>query len=231
MKNTIFGIISALPVESGIILDKMTDKTEEVHAGMTFTSGKLCGSPVVLSNCGVSKVNAAMFTQIMIDNYHPDCILFTGVAGSMSEKVKHMDLVIADELTFFDVNPKQLENCFPNIVRFRTDERLREAVKRNAGSYHEGLIITGDRFIHDKEAKHELSAAFPDALAVEMEGCAVAQVCQLNCVPLTVIRCITDMADDEAEDSYKDFERKAAERSACVIIKTIEDMAALEDLK
>ena len=218
------GIISALPVESDIILDRMEDKTQNTHAGMTYTEGLLYGHRVVLSNCGVSKVNAAMYTQIMADQYHPDCILFTGVAGSMDPEVKHMDLVLAEELTFFDVNPKQLVNCFPNILRFRTDDELREAVKLEAGACHEGLIITGDRFIHDRADKEELKNLFPDALAVEMEGCAVAQVCRMNGIPLAVLRCITDMADDDAEDSYKEFERKAAERSAGIVIDTIRDL-------
>ena len=165
-----------------------------------------------------------MFTQIMIDRFHPDCIMFTGVAGSMNKEVKHTDLVIADELTFFDVNPKQLENCFPNTVRFRTDDELNEMIISKAEDCHKGLIITGDRFIHSREDKDGLLKAFPEALAVEMEGCAVAQVCQLNGIPLTVLRCITDLADNDAEDSYKEFERTAAEKSAEIIIKAIKDL-------
>ena len=218
------GILSALPVESGIILDGITDKTEYIHAGMLYTAGRLEDHDVVLSNCGVSKVNAAMFTQIMIDRFHPDCIMFTGVAGSMNKEVKHTDLVIADELTFFDVNPKQLENCFPNTVRFRTDDELNEMIISKAEDCDKGLIITGDRFIHSREDKDGLLKAFPEALAVEMEGCAVAQVCQLNGIPLTVLRCITDLADNDAEDSYKEFERTAAEKSAEIIIKAIKDL-------
>ena len=218
------GIISALPVESNIILEQMGERSQGIHAGMTFTEGILEGHEVVLSNCGVSKVNASMYTQIMIDNYHPDCILFTGVAGSMDPVVRHTDLVLADELTFFDVNPKQLENCFPNIVRFSTDDKLRNAVRSKAGACHEGLIITGDKFIHDKTDKEALKKLFPDALAVEMEGCAVAQVCQMNGVPLAVLRCITDMADDDAEESYKEFERRSAEKSAEIIAETIRDL-------
>ncbi len=218
------GIISALPVENRILMDMMKDRVEEIFAGTTFNRGTIYGRKVILFNCGVSKVNAAMYTQLFIDRYDPACVLFTGVAGSMSEDVKHMDLVLADQLTYFDINPKQLENCFPNIVRFRADAELSSIILNHAPDAHRGLIITGDQFIHGKEEKETLKAAFPDALCVEMEGCAFAQVCKMNEVPFAVLRCITDLADDDAEESYKKFEMQAAMTSADIIAKAIKEM-------
>ena len=218
------GILSALEVESDIILRKMTDKEVSVYAGMTFTKGSLSGKEVVLATCGVSKVNAALFTQIMIDHFKPDCILFTGVAGSMDPSVRQMDLVIADKLTFHDVSAHQLEFCFPNQVWFHTDVVLSDMIRRNARGSLLGAIITGDQFITSKEYKKQLKERFPEAMAVEMEGCAVAHACFVNKVPFAVIRCISDLADSGAEDSYDAFEKKAAEKSARVIIKTIESM-------
>ena len=223
-KDRNIGIISALPVENRILMDMMQDRVEEIFAGMTFYRGEIYGMKVVLFNCGVSKVNAAMYTQLFIDRYDPACVIFTGVAGSMSERVKHMDLVLADQLTYFDINPVQLQNCFPNIVKFRADARLGSIILSHAPESHRGLIITGDQFIHGKEEKERLKAAFPDALCVEMEGCAVAQVCRMNEVPFEVLRCITDLADDEAEESYKKFEAMAATKSADIILKTISDI-------
>ena len=223
-KDRYIGIISALPVENRILMDMMKDSTEEIFAGMSFFRGEIYGRKVVLFNCGVSKVNAAMYTQLFIDRYDPCCVIFTGVAGSMSEKVKHMDLVLADQLTYFDINPSQLENCFPNIVKFRADAGLGSIILSHAEDCHRGLIITGDQFIHGKEEKQRLKAAFPDALCVEMEGCAVAQVCKMNEVPFEVLRCITDLADDEAEESYKKFEAMAATKSADIILRSIQDM-------
>ena len=218
------GILSALDVESEIILRKMTDKEVSVFAGMTFTKGLLRGKETVLATCGVSKVNAALFTQIMIDRFRPDCILFTGVAGSMDPSVKQMDLVVADKLTFHDVNPHQLEFCFPNQIWFRTDEELTELIRKNAEGSKTGAVITGDQFITSRAQKRQLKKQFPEALAVEMEGCSVAHACFVNEVPFAIIRCISDLADNGAEDSYDAFEQKAAEKSASVIIKTIEDL-------
>ena len=218
------GIVSALPVESMIIKVMMEDRVEEIFAGTTFNRGTIYGRKVVFMNCGVGKVNAAMYTQLLIDRYKPVCVLFTGVAGSMSEKVKHNDLVLADQLTYFDVNPKQLENCFPNIVRFRADAELGSIIKAQAPECRRGLIITGDQFIHDRAEKEKLKAAFSDALCVEMEGCAFAQVCKMNDVPFAILRCITDLADDDAEESYKKFEMQAAMTSADIIAKAIKEM-------
>ncbi len=218
------GILSALEVESDIILRRMKDKEESVFAGMTFTKGLLMGKETVLATCGVSKVNAALFTQIMIDRFRPDCILFTGVAGSMDSSVKQMDLVVAEKLTFHDVSPHQLEFCFPNQIWFRTDEELTKLISNNAVDSKTGAIITGDQFITSRTYKRQLKKKFPEALAVEMEGCAVAHACFVNDVPFAIIRCISDLADNGAEDSYDAFEQKAAEKSASIIIKTIEDL-------
>ena len=218
------GILSALEVESDIILRSMTGKEAFEFSGMTFTKGLLNGKETVLATCGVSKVNAALFTQIMIDRFSPDCILFTGVAGSMDRSVKQMDLIVADKLTFHDVSPHQLEFCFPNQVWFRTDEELRDILSKNAEGSRIGPIITGDQFITSRSTKIQLKKRFPDALAVEMEGCAVAHACFVNRVPFAIIRCISDLADNGAEESYDVFEQKAAERSAEIIIKTIKDL-------
>ena len=218
------GILSALEVESDIILRRMTDKEVSVFAGMTFTKGLLMGKETVLATCGVSKVNAALFTQIMIDRFRPDCILFTGVAGSMDPSIKQMDLVVAEKLTFHDVSPHQLEFCFPNQIWFRTDEELTELISKNAEDSKTEAIITGDQFITSRTYKRQLKKKFPEALAVEMEGCAVAHACFVNDVPFAIIRCISDLADNGAEDSYDAFEQKAAEKSASIIIKTIEDL-------
>lgn len=218
------GILSALEVESDIILKEMEDRSVSVVAGMTFTKGTIRGREAVLATCGVSKVNAALFTQIMIDHFSPDCILFTGVAGSMDPSVRQMDLVVGDKLTFHDVNPHQLEFCFPNQVWFETDRYLTEMILDNAEGSILGAIITGDQFITSKDQKRQLKKRFPEAMAVEMEGCAVAQTCFVNEVPFAIIRCISDLADNGAEDSYDVFERKAAEKSAMVILDTIYSM-------
>jgi adenosylhomocysteine nucleosidase len=97
-------------------------------------------------------------------------------------------------------------------------------IRDNAEGSIIGAIITGDQFITSKDQKRQLKKRFPEAMAVEMEGCAVAQTCFVNEVPFAIIRCISDLADNGAEDSYDVFERKAAEKSAKVILDTIYSM-------
>ena len=215
------GILSALDVENSIILNEMKDIHYRVIAGITFNEGIIRGHRCVVALCGVSKVNAALFTQIMIDHYDPECIILTGVAGSMDDSVKQMDLVLATDLTFYDVSPVQLELCFPFTVRFRSDKILSDLIASTDPDIKKGLIITGDQFITAGERKKQLKETFPDALAVEMEGCAVAQACYVNSVPFAVLRCISDLADDGATESYQEFEQKAAEKSAGVILRTL----------
>ena len=218
----LIGIASALPVEMELILKEMEGTETEYHAGMPFYRGSVRGLDVILAACGVSKVNASLFTQIMIDRYGPECIIFTGVAGSMDERVKRLDMVAAEALTFYDVSVKQLKNCFPYQDRFRCDPFLTELIREDDETGHFGLIITGDQFISDKETREGLKERFPEALAVEMEGAAVAQTSYINTVPFALIRCITDNADDDAESSYYELEQTAAYRSAGLLLRTLD---------
>ena len=104
---------------------------------------------------------------------------------------------------------------------YPTDPDLAGRLLAAAEDASYGLILTGDQFIADADTKRALKKEFPEALAVEMEGCAVAHVAHLNHVPFAAIRCISDMADDNADETYDGFESKAANRSASILLKAL----------
>lgn len=212
------GIICAMWAEARLLYEEMKDVRETECSGMKYYEGRLQNTEAVLFTCGVGKVNAALYTQLLIDRFRVDVIVHTGIAGSMDETVRHLDLVIAQELTYYDVRKEQMAGCFPNQTVFKADEKIRdilmECAKKDA---RQGLILTGDCFVSDRRQKDALKREFPTALCVEMEGCAVAHTAFVNGVPFGVIRCISDLADGEAAADYRNFEEKAAYRAAGIV--------------
>lgn len=219
------GIISAMWCEVELLHNQM-DKIETYeYCGMKYFKGQIYDVEVVLSTCGIGKVNAAIFTQLMIDKFHVDAILHTGIAGSMDRKVTHLSLVVADGLTYYDVRKEQLIHCFPNQEIFKTSEELVKLIMSVVDDdTHVGMIITGDDFIADKEKKELLKSQYPEALCVEMEGAAVANTSFVNGVPFAVIRCISDFADGSATEDYKEFEGKAANKASEVVLKVLRNL-------
>ena len=216
------GIISAMWSEAQLLHAQMSNVEEIEHAGMKYYRGYIANNPVVLSTCGIGKVNAAIYTQILIDRFGVDAIIHTGIAGSMDGRAGHAALIIADGLTYYDVRPQQLANCFPHQVIFPTDAHLSDLLAEAAGpDALRGLIITGDDFIADRERKAQLKSRFPQALCVEMEGCAIANAAFVNGVPLAVVRCISDLADGAATGDYAAFEQFAAETAARIVLQAI----------
>lgn len=223
MKKT--GIISAMWVEAEKLHMAMEPETvkEYEYNGMKFYTGRLCGCEVVLSTCGVGKINAAVYTQLMIDKFGVDEIIHTGIAGSLDASVKHLDVVVAEGLTYHDVRKSQLVELFPFQEIFPTDAELTERLISNSAQdrVHKGLIITGDMFVTDPESKAKLKERFPKALCVEMESCAVAHTAFLNKIPIGVIRCISDLADGEAHEDYAEFEKKASDFAAEIVMNAL----------
>ena len=212
-----YGVITAMEVEAATIRREMGDVTVHERAGAKFWQGKLGGNEVVLLVSGVGKVNAAVYAQILIDDYAPDAILLSGIAGSVDPKASHLSMVVAKSFAYHDLW-EVIKGGRYYLDRYPTDPALSARLLALAGDAQYGLILTGDQFIADSAVKDALKKTFPDALAVEMEGCAIAQVAYVNKVPFAGIRCISDMADDNADETYDDFESKAAGVSAKILL-------------
>ena len=216
------GIISAMWVEAERLHAEMENVTVYEYAGMKYYKGMLRGKEVVLSVSGIGKVNASIYTQIMIDKFSPSAIIQTGIAGSMDKAAEHLSVVVAESLTYHSVCKQLLRMNFPYSDEFKADEALSSALVDAAGDALRGLIITGDDFISDPEKKKALKAEFPSSLCVEMEGCAVANTAFLNGIPFAIMRCISDLAESAMSEDYADFERLAANKAAEILLSALE---------
>ena len=200
------------------------------HAGRAFCLGELPGLKVILALSGIGKVAAATTATALIACFGAEQMVFTGVAGGLAPGVNVGDVVIANGFLQHDLDVSPL---FPRyevpsygISRFATDAaltaKLHSAAQplalQPAVRVHQGLIISGDRFVATRAESQALQAALPDALAVEMEGAAVAQVCHDYRIPYAAVRAISDRADDDAHTDFNQFVRTVASRYADVIV-------------
>ncbi len=222
------GIIGAMDVEVATLKEKMQNKTETTVAGSAFCEGMLENLPVVVVQCGVGKVNAALCVQALCDRFGVTHIVNTGVAGSLDAKLDIGDFVISRDAVYHDfdcqvINPAYRVGQVPGLPvwAFPADRELMDMAFSAAesicpGHAHVGTVASGDRFICQKEQKQTIIAN-TGALCTEMEGAAIAHGAWRNGVPFVVIRAISDKADDSAEMDYPTFEAIAAKRCAEVI--------------
>ncbi len=198
------GIIIAMDIEYR--------KMCEVLGGNS--QGRINGNEVVLWQCGIGKVNAAIGTMRLIEQHHPDCIISTGLAGGIDNCLHVMDVVIGSQTAYHDVwcgMGNELGQVQGLPTRFDADKQLLQCAQAvsEAGQYPavSGLICTGDQFITDKSELAKIKAKFPDALACEMESAAIAHTCYLHQVPFLSIRVVSDTPGntDNHQQQWTDF--------------------------
>ncbi len=218
--NTV-GIIGAMEVEVDTLKEHMKVRRTVQKAGMEFCEGVLSGQNVVVVESGIGKVNAAVCTQILIDDFEADTIINTGIAGSLNAEINIGDIVVSTELVYHDVDATHFG--YPHgqvpgmdVLAFPADERLRTIAKEACETANpeiqvfEGRIVSGDQFVADKEMKESILGKV-GGFCTEMEGAAIAQASYLNKVPFVVLRAISDKADDSATMDYPTFEAQAAQ--------------------
>ena len=178
---------------------------------------------VTVQKCGIGKVNAALGAQRMINEFHPDCIISSGCAGGNGDGIAIQDVVVSSELTYHDVycgaaidNTTIYGQVQGLPARYQADPWLLEkATALDCGvKIHPGLIVTGDWFVDSKEKMRDIVGHFPDACAVDMESCAIAQTCYVNKVKFISFRVVSDMPLSDTDASqYHDFWNTVAEHS------------------
>ncbi len=221
---SLIGIIGAMSLEIDLLIDAITITEEKSIAGNTYYIGHINDKNIVLTCCGVGKVNAASSAQILISEFKVNGIINTGIAGGMHHSVNVCDIIVSSDVTHHDVRPEQMQSCYPYVKSFQSDEKLAEAAIESIkaiqldGKYHIGRIVSGESFISDLNIKEEIMSKF-DPHCVEMEGSAIGHVAHINKVPFVIIRSISDNADEEATVSYEEFEKNTAEQSSKVVIK------------
>jgi adenosylhomocysteine nucleosidase len=238
-------IVAALHDELASVLALMPDEQKQVVGGREFWVGHLHGQDVVAVLSGIGKVAAATTATLLIERFGINRIVFTGVAGGLGPGVKVGDVVLARSFLQHDMDASPLfpRHEVPGYGRsvFEADAGLADALELacermlhrlplqlgastveafslQAPRLHQGLLISGDRFVATTAESAALQRELPEALAVEMEGAAFAQVCHDFGVPLAVVRTISDRADDAAHVDFPRFLREVASRYSGALI-------------
>ena len=191
---------------------------------------------VILQKSGIGKVNAALQAAEMIRQYKPDCIISSGCAGGNGDDINIQDVVVSTQLAYHDVYCGtaigksvygQVQGLPP---RFEADPNLLQKAQKLSItncqlSIHQGLIVTGDWFVDSKDKMREIVGHFPEAKAVDMESCAIAQACYIYKVPFISFRVISDIPLRDTDASqYHDFWNTIADNSFLVTKTFIESL-------
>ena len=225
------GIIAAMEDEMSILLDKLNLSVYEQVCGCRFYLGKVNETDVVLTTCGVGKVNAAIAASVMIEFYECKLIVNTGIAGGITG-VNTKDVVIGNKLMYhdFDVTvfgyahgqvpgmPKIFNPSLESVVLFK---RILNDLKID---YKEATIYSGDVFVSSKEVLKNVDTTIP--CIAEMEGAAIAHVCVKSGVDFIVVRYVSDIVGEPSQiDDYKAFETEMANRSSEICLSILNKLA------
>ena len=219
------GIIAAMDVEMKSLRSYMDNTETEVISGIRFVRGTLEGKDVVTAVCGIGKVFAALCAQTMILHYQPRCIINTGVAGTLTAALTIGSIAVSSAVVQHDMDTSPLGDPVGlisgiNKVELPADRlltgQLSACAKVMGIKTATGVIASGDQFVASAERKAFIVEHFK-AIACEMEGAAVGQVCYVNKVPFCVLRAISDSADGSSHMDYPTFVQMAAEQSVALL--------------
>lgn len=227
-KTKIIGIIGAMESETAEIKKVISiEKTVKI-AGMEFTKGRLGKNTVVLSQCGVGKVFAAVCTQAMIMEFSPDLILNVGVCGAIDSELKLCDMIIGEKVVQYDMDTTAVGDPLGlisgiNRIYFDCDSDFSNAcediLKRKNINYKKGIVATGDKFLNDSNLTENIRTNF-GAISGDMESGAIGHVCYINDVPFGILRCASDGGD---EDSVSDYE-KTLSYAAHIVFEVVSEL-------
>ena len=225
------GIIGAMDEEVAKLKEHMSDVEVITKASMDFYKGKLNGKDVVVVRSGIGKVNAAICTQILVDDFKVTAVINTGIAGSLRNEINIGDIVLSTDALEHDVEATAFGYPIGQIPRmdtlaFEADKNLITLAETCCAKVNPdiktfvGRVVSGDQFIANKEKKEWLVENFA-GFCTEMEGAAIAHCAYLNNIPFLVIRAISDKADDSAQMDYPTFEALAIERSVKLMLEMV----------
>ncbi|MEK8086788.1 5'-methylthioadenosine/adenosylhomocysteine nucleosidase [Aquabacterium sp. A3] len=224
------GIMAAMPEELQALLDRMVDDTPVTLGGRTFWCGQLQGVEVVVVLSGIGKVAAAITTTLLLQAFEVNELWFTGVAGGLAPQVQVGDVVVADALVQHDMDASPLfaRHELPGLGLSHLqapaaliDEVVGVVAQAQPQPVHRGLVLSGDQFVASAGQVAELVQRLPGALAVEMEGAAVAQVCHAFDRPCVIVRTISDRADEAAPQDFGRFIAEVASPRSMAIVMAL----------
>lgn len=227
------GVIGAMEEEVELLRNQLANTSVREIANSEFTTGTYKGQELILLKSGIGKVNAAMTTTILMQEFKPDLVLNIGSAGGFDEELEVGAVVISDEVRHHDVDATvfgyelgqvpQMPAAY--IANKELIELAVQAVDEIGEHQHAvGLIATGDSFMSDPERVALVKQQFPEMKAAEMEAAAVAQVCFQYDTAFVVIRALSDIAGKESSVSFDEFLPVAAKHSTEIVLRLIEKM-------
>ncbi len=215
-------IIGAMPSELADIRRILGNGETRKISGFEFHINQFENKTIISVCCGIAKVNAAVCTQVSIDNFHPEAVINTGIAGGMNPEVKVCDIVVSSEVLPHDLDLHFLKDYPPYCGIYKADERLIKAAESVCAQYEvksfRGRIVSGEAFISSDVVKANILQRL-NPYAVDMESSAVGHCCFMNQIPFVSVRCISDNADDNGAMSFDEFEKIAAKRVAEIVLK------------
>lgn len=223
----LLGIIGAMTEEVTQLKEAMDLEIIEEIGGYKFFKGQLLNKNIVLVECGIGKVNAAICSTLLIQEFEVDKIIFTGVAGGLNPDINIGDIVISTDLIEhdFDCTAFGYEcGVIPRMEnsKFKADENLinisKEVAQTNFGidRVFVGTVVSGDVFVASNDKIKWLRDTF-NGECTEMEGAAVAHVCNVLNIPFVVIRSISDKANHDANVNFDEFVKLAAQNSKTIV--------------
>lgn len=223
-------VIGAMEQEVEALRHALENPQVKTIANSEYTEGTYKGKDVVLLKSGIGKVNAAMSTTILLNEFKPDVVINTGSAGGFDEALEVGAVVISDEVRHHDVDVTIFNYEMGQVPQmpaaFKSDDKLMKVAEDVVSELGEhqfavGLICSGDSFMNDPQRVATVREHFPQMKAVEMEAAAVAQVCYQFATPFVIIRALSDIAGKESNISFDEFLPLAAKHSTEIVLKVI----------
>lgn len=231
MTHMRIAIIVAMDKEFIRIKELLEQVEETAIGGRSYTSGRLGNNELVLHQCGIGKVNAAIGVTELIRLFNPDLVVSTGCAGGASDMLEVTDVVVSSQLAYHDVycGCALGETVYGQVqgmpARYTTPREIVEKALACGERIHEGLIVTGDWFVDDQEKMRSIIRLFPEAMAVDMESAAIAQTCHVFGVPFVSFRVISDIPlKDTKASQYHDFWAHVADTSFATTRRFLEQL-------
>lgn len=250
MKNRIIGIMGAMPEEIEGVVALLSNCVETSMGKRTYFSGQIDGIETVVVFSRWGKVAAATTATTLIHEFKITELLFTGVAGAIHDELKIGDIVLGKRLiqhdmdarplmqqyeipllskTYFETDSNHLDIASKAVKKVFEDKSLHSVIGESdlleftisQPQFFIGDIASGDQFFSTLAQKQNLKNHLPNILCIEMEGAAVAQVCYEYAIPFSIIRTISDVADDTAHIDFPSFIQKISSKYAAEIIKNI----------
>ena len=231
MTHMRIAIIVAMDKEFIRIKELLEQVEETAIGGRSYTSGRLGNNELVLHQCGIGKVNAAIGVTELIRLFNPDLVVSTGCAGGASDMLEVTDVVVSSQLAYHDVYCGYAlgETVYGQVqgmpARYTTPREIVEKALACGEWIHEGLIVTGDWFVDDREKMRSIIRLFPEAMAVDMESAAIAQTCHVFGIPFVSFRVISDIPlKDTKASQYHDFWAHVADTSFATTRRFLEQL-------